>query len=57
MVIEVFEWKGKEAVDAAHSDPVVKELWARFEAACDYIAPASVEGMDGMFPNFEAEVE
>jgi hypothetical protein len=31
----------------------VAALWARFEAACDYIAPASVLGCDGLFPTFE----
>jgi hypothetical protein len=33
-IIEVFEWVSEDAIAAAHADPVVLDLWKRFEAAC-----------------------
>ncbi len=34
--LEVFEWKSAEAITAAHHNPAVAALWARFERACEY---------------------
>lgn len=51
--VEVFEWKSAEAIDEAHRNPRVLELWDRFEAAAEYVAPATIAGMAGLFPGFE----
>ncbi len=51
-VIEVFEWKSAAAIEAAHSNPRIADLWRRFEATCDYIPPTSIAGMDSYFPEF-----
>jgi quinol monooxygenase YgiN len=52
-VIEVFEWKSQEAINAAHTNPEVIKLWKRYEAACDYITLDQIPESHEMFPGFE----
>jgi hypothetical protein len=52
-IIEVFEWVSKEAIAGAHSNPVVLDLWKRFEAACWYETPANLPEFQNMFAHFE----
>lgn len=35
--VELFEWVSSDAVQAAHTHPVVLAMWERFGAACDYV--------------------
>lgn len=52
-IVEVFEWKSEDAVQAAHNDPVVAEMWKRFEEACDYVALNHLEESTLPFAPFE----
>jgi len=52
-VIEVFEWKSVEAIDAAHSNPAVLAMWERNKLACDYIPVAEVPEALELFSGFE----
>jgi quinol monooxygenase YgiN len=52
-IIEVFEWVSRDAIAAAHTNPVVQDLWKRFEAACSYETPSNVVEFQNMFANFE----
>jgi quinol monooxygenase YgiN len=52
-IVEVFEWRSKEAIDAAHTHPVVLEMWKQFEAACWYETPANIAEFQNMFSHFE----
>ncbi len=52
-IIEIFEWVSKEAIAGAHSNPVVVDLWKRFEAACSYEIPANLPEFQNMFAHFE----
>ena len=52
-IIEVFEWKSDEAVNAAHEHPIVRAFWKEMEAVCEYIAPGTLMEMGEMFPHFE----
>ena len=52
-IIEVFEWKHKEAVDEAHRNPVVRALWGRFDACSQYISLRDVAETTSPFPHFE----
>jgi quinol monooxygenase YgiN len=52
-IIEVFEWKSQAAVDEAHRNPVVRRLWDRFEACCQYVSLRDVAETASPFPNFE----
>ncbi|HRI86468.1 MAG TPA: hypothetical protein PK536_13580 [Ignavibacteria bacterium] len=52
-ILEVFEWKSKEAIDHAHENPNVLELWKRFESTCSYETLSSIEESGSMFPGFQ----
>jgi hypothetical protein len=52
-VIEVFEWCSQDAIAAAHENPVVLELWKRFETVCWYETPSNIPEFQHMFAHFE----
>lgn len=51
-IIEVFEWKSREAIDAAHTNSVVQELWKKFSQVCEYVPASSVSEMEDLFSEF-----
>jgi quinol monooxygenase YgiN len=53
VIVEVFEWVSQEAIAAAHTNPVVLDLWKKFEAVCWYETPANVAEFKNMFSHFE----
>lgn len=52
-IIEVFEWRSPEAIEAAHHNPQVAELWGKFNEICEYAAPVSVKEFHNLFSEFE----
>ena len=52
-VIEVFEWVSQEAIADAHQNPVVLDLWKRFEAVCSYEVPSNLPEFQRTFTHFE----
>src|ERR1019366_9063324 len=52
-IVEIFEWRSPEAISLAHANPVVQELWKRFDAVCSYEIPASLPEFQNMFAHFE----
>jgi hypothetical protein len=52
-IIEVFEWRSAKAMEDAHSNPVVQDLWQRFSEVCDYDIPVNVKEFHTLFPEFE----
>jgi hypothetical protein len=52
-IVEVFEWVSQNAIAGAHSNPVVLELWQRFEAVCTYEIPSNLAEFRNMFAHFE----
>jgi len=52
-IIEVFEWVSQEAIAGAHQNPVVLELWKRFEAVCSYETASRLPEFQKMFSHFE----
>src|ERR1700682_548596 len=52
-VVEVFEWASGDAVDAAHSNPVVLAMWERVNAACDYVKGSDVDKTHDRWASFE----
>jgi len=52
-IVEVFEWGSEDAVDAAHSNPVVLAMWERFNAACDYVKVNEVAETRDQWASFE----
>ena len=53
-LLEIFEWKSQEAVDQAHANPAVKEMWDRFAKVCSYATLESLAEAKEPFPHFEA---
>lgn len=51
-IVEVFEWRSADAIDQAHHHPDVQAMWARFNEACFYEAPANLEECRQLFPDF-----
>jgi hypothetical protein len=52
-IIEVFEWVSQEAIAGAHKNPVVLDLWKRFEAVCSYETASNIAEFQNMFGHFE----
>ena len=52
-IVEVFEWRSAGAIDEAHSNPVVKKMWERFEEVCDYATLSSLSEATEMFAGFD----
>ena len=52
-IVEVFEWKSKEAVASAHTNPEVQQMWKRYEEACEYVPLASLKESSDLFAGFE----
>jgi hypothetical protein len=53
VLIEIFEWTSPEAIQSAHTNPVVLELWKQFEAVCSYETPANLPEFQTLFAHFE----
>jgi hypothetical protein len=51
--VEVFEWNSQQAMDDAHSNPVVLEMWAEYEAVCDYVPIGQVPEAAELFSSFD----
>jgi quinol monooxygenase YgiN len=52
-IIEVSEWKSREAIDAAHKNPNVHALWSKFFDVCDCVPLQTVAETEEMFAGFE----
>jgi hypothetical protein len=51
-IVEVFEWLSQHAVDQAHTNPVVLEMWGRYAALCDYVPIGDLPEAAKMFSEF-----
>lgn len=52
-IIEVSEWKSREAIDAAHKNPNVLAMWDKFFAVCDCVPLKTLAEANDMFAGFE----
>jgi quinol monooxygenase YgiN len=52
-IIEVSEWKSREAIDAAHKNPNVLAMSNKFFAICDCIPLKTLAEAEEMFAGFE----
>jgi len=53
-ILEIFEWRSSEAIEKAHNNPAVQELWEEFGAACDFTPLAKLPEAAQMFAEFDA---
>ncbi len=51
-IVEVFEWKSQEAIEAAHSNATVLNMWERYGAVCEYIPISKLEEASQRFSQF-----
>src|SRR5437016_11577362 len=52
-IIEVSEWKSREAIDAAHKNPNVLAMWEKFFALCDCVPLNTLAEAEEMFAGFD----
>ena len=52
-IVEVSEWKSREAIDEAHKNPRVLAMWDKFFAVCDCVPLKTVAETEMMFAGFE----
>jgi quinol monooxygenase YgiN len=52
-IIEVSEWKSREAIDAAHKNPNVLAMWEKFFAVCDCVPLNTLAEAGEMFAGFK----
>ena len=51
-ILEVFEWRSREAIEAAHENPVVLEMWGKYAEVCDFIPAGEVAEIGQLFSEF-----
>ena len=56
-IIEVSEWKSREAIEEAHKNPRVLAMWDKFFAVCDCVPLKTVPEAETMFAGFEPIAE
>jgi quinol monooxygenase YgiN len=52
-IVEVSEWKSREAIDAAHKNPNVLAMWDKFFALCECVPLKTLAEANDMFAGFE----
>jgi hypothetical protein len=52
-IVEVSEWKSREAIEAAHRNPSVLAMWQQFFAVCDCVPLKTLPEAEEMFAGFE----
>ena len=53
-VVEVFEWLSDEAIQQAHTNPAVLQMWAEYAEVCDYIPVGNLAEAGNLFSGFMA---
>jgi quinol monooxygenase YgiN len=51
-VVEVFEWASREAIEQAHSNPQVQEMWREYGEVCEYVPLAELDEAKQLFSEF-----
>jgi hypothetical protein len=52
-IIEVFEWRSREAIESAHTNPVIQEMWGRYAEVCDYVPVTTGAEAAQLFSEFD----
>jgi quinol monooxygenase YgiN len=52
VIVEVFEWTSREAIEAAHTNPAVLAMWEQYSEVCDYVPLATLPEAAEMFAEF-----
>ena len=52
-ILEVFEWKSQKAIESAHTNPVIMDMWNRYSEACTYQKVVDVAESSDPWAGFE----
>ncbi len=52
-IIEVFEWLSEDAIQNAHKNPAVLQMWGEYAAVCDYVPLNTLAESSNMFAEFK----
>lgn len=50
--VEVFEWVSEEAMQSAHSNPNVQQMWAEYAQVCEYVPVGELPEAADLFSSF-----
>ena len=53
-IVEVLEWASGDAIEAAHTNAAVQDMWRAFAEVCDYVPIGTVEESGQLFSEFTA---
>jgi len=53
-LVEILEWKSKQAVEDAHTNDAVKRMWNRFNEVGDCVSYGALDEAGETYPHFEA---
>ena len=56
-LVEVFEWISGAAIQSAHGDEVVQQLWSEFAPVCDDVPVGDLDECGNLFSEFAAVAE
>ena len=51
-IIEIFGWKSQEAMELAHSNPVVQKMWNEYSKVCQYVPIGDLDESTNLFSEF-----
>jgi len=51
-IIEVFEWLSAEAIQTAHQNAAVQQMWTEYAEVCDYVPLNSLNETKELFAGF-----
>ena len=51
-IVEVFEWVSAEAIQSAHKNPAVLQMWGEYADVCDYVPVGSLTEIANLFSEF-----
>lgn len=51
-IVEIFGWKSKEAMESAHTNPKVLEMWQEFAAVSEYVPIGTLKEAGNLFSEF-----
>lgn len=51
-IVEVFEWISPEAIQSAHKNKRVLEMWQEYETVCEYVPISTVPEARELFSGF-----
>jgi len=53
-IVEVFEWVSQEAIDSAHLNSNVVEMWGEYSEVSDYVSLGELPEAQYLFAQFES---